>query len=141
MAQNPGDSRPNDGQANQTGEGQQPQQSQQTEQGQGGQQPQQSQQTQQGQGGQQSQGPGSKPGQRTAGERITSWFTETILRSAVAVFGVILVLLALGQLAGVDLLGILGEFLTSSVGVYLLIAFFGVLLLVAASKSWNISDQ
>ncbi|SEP28123.1 hypothetical protein SAMN04487948_13222 [Halogranum amylolyticum] len=79
--------------------------------------------------------------QRDTGEQIASWFTETIVRTAVAVFGVALLLLALGQLVGVDLLSSVVEFLASGIGVWLAIAFFAVLLIVAASKSWNISRQ
>ncbi|WP_255197074.1 hypothetical protein [Halorarius litoreus] len=127
MGQNPG--------GQQTNGGQPAQQSQQSTDQQSSQQPnQQGQQDQQGQQTQQTQ-------QHDTGERIASWFTETVVRTAVAVFGVALLLFALGQLAGVELLSIVGEFLTSSTGAWLFIAFFGMLLLVAASKSWNISRQ
>lgn len=95
---------------------------------------------QQGQQGQQTQ-QANRAQQRSTGERITSWFTETFVRTGVAVFGLVLLLFGLGQLAGVELLSIVGEFLTSSTGAWLMIAFFGVLLLIAASKSWNISQQ
>lgn len=95
-------------------------------------------QPQQGQQGQQPSRSGQDP---DAGEEVASWFTETLLRTAVAVFGVVLVLLALGQIAGVDLLSIVGDFLTSSIGMWLLIAFFGLLLVVAASKTWNMSRR
>jgi hypothetical protein len=130
MGQNPGDQPANGGQSAQSG--------QPTQQQSGGQR-QQGQQSQQGQQTQQSQQTTSK--QNDTGEQIASWFTETLVRAAVAVFGVAIVLFALGQLAGVELLSIVGDFLTSSVGAYLLVAFFGLLLLVAATKNWNISSQ
>lgn len=127
MGQNPGDQPASGGQSAQSG--------QPTQQQSGGQQNQQArQQSQQGQ-----QPPESE--QDDVGEQVASWFTETLVRTAVAVFGVALVLLALGQIAGIELLQIVGDFLTSSIGAWLLIAFFGLLLVVAASKSWNISSR
>lgn len=130
MGQNPGNQPANGGQSAQSGQPTQQQSGGQPQQGQQGQ------QRQQGQQGQQ-----TTSNQNDTGEQIASWFTETLVRAAVAVFGVAIVLFALGQLAGVELLSIVGDFLTSSVGAYLLVAFFGLLLLVAASKSWNISSQ
>lgn len=119
MAQNPGEQSTAGGQPAQSG--------QPTQQQSGG--------TGQQQQPQQQQPPETDP---DAGKQVASWFTETLVRTAVAVFGVVLVLLALGQLAGVDLLSIVGDVLTSSIGAWLLLAFFGLLLVVAASKTWNI---
>lgn len=127
MGQNPGGQSSNGGQA--ASSGQQTQNSRQN-------QPAQGTQNQPAQGTQQNQ-----QRQRDTGEQVASWFTETIVRTAVAVFGVALLLLALGQLAGVELLSTVVEFLASGIGVWLVVAFFAMLLIVAASKSWNISRQ
>lgn len=127
MGQNPGNQQPNGGQS--------------TQNQQAGQQGQQSGQTQQNQQATQSQQAAESGQQPDTSEQIASWFTETFVRTAVAVFGVALVLLGLGQIAGIELLSIVGDFITSSVGAWLFIAFFGMLLVVAASKSWSISNQ
>jgi FtsH-binding integral membrane protein len=131
MGQNPGGQSPNGGQSGQSG--QQTQNGRQNQSVQG----QQSQPAQ----GNQAQNRQAQSQQRDTAEQVASWFTETLVRTAVAVFGVALLLLALGQLVGVNLLSIVGEFLASGVGVWLVIAFFAMLLIVAASKSWNISRQ
>jgi hypothetical protein len=132
MGQNPGGQSSNGGQAAQSG--------QQTQNGRQNQPAQGTQQNQPAQGNQQ-QNQQAQSQQRDTGEQVASWFTETIVRTAVAVFGVALLLLALGQLVGVNLLSTVGEFLASGIGVWLVIAFFAMLLIVAASKSWNISRQ
>ncbi|EJN57255.1 hypothetical protein [Halogranum rubrum] len=138
MGQNPGGQSPDEGQAAQSG--QQTQNSRQNQPAQGGQQNPQRSQGQPAQGNnRQNQQPQAQ--QRDTSEEVASWFTETLVRTAVAVFGVALLLLALGQLVGVNLLSTVAEFLASSVGVWLVIAFFAMLLIVAASKSWNISRQ
>lgn len=138
MGQNPGGQSPNDGQAAQSG--QQTQNSRQNQPAQNTQQNPQGSQSQPAQGNTR-QNPQPNAQQRDTGEQVASWFTETLVRTAVAVFGVALLLLALGQLVGVNLLSTVAEFLASSVGVWLVIAFFAMLLIVAASKSWNISRQ
>jgi hypothetical protein len=71
-------------------------------------------------------------------ERVAGWFTETLVRAGVAVFGVALLLFALGRLVGVDLLETVVDVLASSTGAWVIIAFFAMLLIVAASKSWNV---
>lgn len=142
MGHNPGGQSSDDGQAVQSG--QQTQTSQQNQPAQGTQQNQPAQGTQQPQADQQGQpANGNQPNQHTGSQQpdaekeVASWFTETIVRTVVAVFGAALLLLALGQLAGVNLLGAVGDFLASSVGVWLVVAFFATLLIVAAGKSWN----
>lgn len=77
----------------------------------------------------------------TAGDRIAGWLTETAVRAVIALLGVALVLLAIGEIAGVPLLSMLVEFLTSSLGVWLIVAVLGLLLIVAASKSWNLTSS
>lgn len=139
MGQNPADQTSNGGQSE--SHGQQTQHSQQTNQAAQTEQSPQTQQTQPSQGSPQGQ-PNQQPRQqRDTAEQVTSWFTETLVRTGVAVFGVALLLLALGQLVGVNLLETVAGFLASGFGVWLVIAFFAMLLIVAASKSWNISRQ
>ena len=115
---------------------------QQTQQNQGG-------QGQQGQPAQGQQGPQGQQqqGQRAQGqqqqdtaEQVATWFTEKLVRVGAVLVGLALLLFALGQIAGVDLLSTVGSFLTSSIGAYVLIAFFALLIIVAATKDWNISN-
>lgn len=77
----------------------------------------------------------------SAGDRIAGWFTETAVRGGIALLGVVLVLLAVGQIVGIELLGSLVDFLTSSLGAWLIVGFLGVLLIVAASRSWNLASS
>lgn len=86
MGRNPGSQQPNEGQSAQDGQsGQQPAQGQEAGQGRG------------------------PNGQRDTSERIASWFTETMVRTVVAIFGVSLVRLRLGQIAGVPLLEMVAD--------------------------------
>ena len=91
-------------------------------------------------GGQQT---GGASGQQTGdgppdSSGLVNWFTETFLRAAVAILGLLLLLVALGQIAGVDMIGALGDLLATEVFQWVLVAVFALLLIVAASKSWNI---
>lgn len=122
---------------------------QEPQQGQGGQQPQQSgggQQASTAQGQQaqtqpQGQGaPGGQQQQRGTAEQLAGWFTEKFVRVVAVLIGLIMLLFALGQIAGVNLLSTVGDFITSSVGGYVIIAFFALLIIVAATKDWNISN-
>jgi len=80
----------------------------------------------------------ARPRNEGQGERLLRWFTETMLRLAVAGIGVALLLLALGQIVGVDLYSIVLDFLQSSIGQWSVVAIFAVLLILAASKRWNL---
>lgn len=101
---------------------------------QGGTQQQQSQQQPQ----QQSQQPGdTTPAATTKGSKAVSWFTETFLRAGIAIIGVVLLLVAVGQMAGVDTFSIVGSILSSNLAQWAAVAIFGLLLVVAASKSWT----
>ncbi len=75
--------------------------------------------------------------QPSLGEEIAGWFTETIVRAVVAVFGVALLLLAIGQIFGANVLGAVAEFMTSGIGGWLLVGFLAVMLIVAAGKNWR----
>lgn len=78
---------------------------------------------------------------RGRGEEIVSWFTETFLRAAIAVVGLVLLLVALGQIAGVDTFSIIGSILGSNIAQWGAVALFGLLLILAASKRWRFVGQ
>lgn len=121
---------------------------QEPQQGQGGQQPQsggdQPASTAQGQqAGTQAQGQGAsgrQQQQQDTAEQLAGWFTEKLVRVVAVLIGLVMLLFALGQIAGVDLLSTVGDFITSSIGGYVIIAFFALLIIVAATKDWNISN-
>lgn len=75
------------------------------------------------------------------GTKAVSWFTETFLRAAIALIGVVLLLVAVGQMAGVDTFSIIGSILASDLAQWGAVALFGLLLVVAASKSWTFVSQ
>lgn len=77
--------------------------------------------------------------QPSLGEEIAGWFTETIVRAVVAVFGIALLLLAIGQIFGANVLGAVAEFMTSGIGGWLLVGFLALMLIVAAGKNWRAS--
>lgn len=94
------------------------------------------------QGGQQAQAAGQQgQGQprrerRSTAREVSGWFAETAARTAVLLIGVAVLLFALGQAIGAPLLEAVGEFL-SGFGAWLVVAFFALLLIVAATKSWR----
>lgn len=89
---------------------------------------------------QQAQGAGA--GETTAqSAKAVSWFTETFLRAAIAIIGVVLLLVALGQMAGVDTFSIIGSVLGTEIAQWGAVAVFAILLVVAASKSWSFVGQ
>lgn len=77
----------------------------------------------------------------TAADDDVAWFAESTLRIVMAVVGLVLVLFALGQAAGVDLLGMLADALATRVGRWLAIAFFGLLLVVIAMRGLGTSTD
>lgn len=84
--------------------------------------------------------PGSVDG-ATAGDRIASRFTETAVRGGIALLGVALVILAIGEIVGIPLLSMFVDFLTSSLGVWLFVAAIGLMLIAAASRSWSLTSS
>lgn len=113
-----------------------------------GQPQQQGQSQQQGQPQQQEQPQQQGQSQREAGQTATtqgskavSWFTETFLRAGIALIGVVLLLVAVGQMAGVDTFSIIGSILSSNLAQWGAVAIFGILLVIAASKSWTFVSQ
>jgi hypothetical protein len=131
MSQNP-----NRGNGN-AAQGSQDQQSRQTSQGQQGR------TAQQGGGGQGA--PQNQPQQgRSQGqapdstaEEVGSWFTETLVRAGILVIGVAVLLFAIGQAVGANLLEPMAEFFASGTGAWFVVAFLALLVMVAATKSWR----
>jgi len=68
---------------------------------------------------------------------MVDWLTASILRLMLAVVGVVLVLFALGQAVGINLLDMAADVLASSVGRWLLIALFGLVLVVVALRGFG----
>ncbi|WP_332898564.1 MULTISPECIES: hypothetical protein [unclassified Haladaptatus] len=76
---------------------------------------------------------GSQQGQPTQSSQA-SWFATTAVRTGVIVIGFILLLFALGQAVGANLLGMVADALSSQTGQWLIVAFFAVLLIGAAQR-------
>lgn len=78
--------------------------------------------------------------QASTAEEVGSWFTETIVRAGILVVGVAVMIFAIGQAVGANLLGPLAEFFTSGTGAWFVVAFLALLVVVAATKSWRTVD-
>ena len=70
-------------------------------------------------------------------ENVGEWFAESTLRIALAVFGFILLLFALGQAVGIDLLGMVVDALSTQMGRWLLVAFFALALILIAVRGFG----
>ena len=68
------------------------------------------------------------------GERLSTTFANVAIRAGLAIIGLVVVIFALGQAVGVDLLGLVGEALSSQTGRWLVVAFFGLLIIAAAQR-------
>lgn len=74
------------------------------------------------------------------GDDAAGWFAESTLRVSLALVGFVLLLFALGQVAGLDLLGMVVDALNSDVGRWLIVAFFALLIIAIAVRgfgSWS----
>lgn len=68
---------------------------------------------------------------------LAGWFASTAARVVLVIVGVVVLLFALGQLVGIDLLGLTAEALSSELGRWLLIAAFGLLLIGLAQRGFR----
>jgi hypothetical protein len=68
---------------------------------------------------------------------LAGWLASTAVRTVLAVVGVVVVLYALGQLVGVDLLELVAEALGSEIGRWVLIGVFGLLLIGLAQRGFR----
>lgn len=81
------------------------------------------------------------PNDRTAtdpmGEQIADWLAASALRVALTVLGFVLLLFAIGQAVGLDLLGMVVGALETNTGRWLVVAFVGLLLIALALRGFD----
>lgn len=77
--------------------------------------------------------PPNEPRERRAGPGM--WLTSTLMRTLVAIIGLIAVLFALSMALGVDLLGMVAQALTTQTGQWLAIAVVVLLLTGMAMRA------
>ena len=75
--------------------------------------------------------------EQTHTERAGEWFAESTLRIALAVFGFVLLLFALGRAVGIDLLGMVVDALATRMGRWLLVAFFALAIILMAVRGFD----
>lgn len=80
-------------------------------------------------------GPGRDP---PAGAQAADWLAASTLRVALTVLGFVILLFAIGQVVGLDLLGIVADALGTRIGRWIVVAFVGVLLIAFAL--WGFGD-
>jgi hypothetical protein len=76
------------------------------------------------------------------GEEAAGWFATSALRIGLAMIGLVLLLVALGQIAGVNFLELFADVLASPIGRWLVVAFVALLILSFAVRGfgrWNSS--
>lgn len=78
---------------------------------------------------------------QSVGERVGGYLGEAVLRGFVAILGIVLVLLGLGELTGIELYSMVVDFLTSATGQWVVVALIGVLLIGVASRHWGLARQ
>ena len=72
---------------------------------------------------------------------VAEWITASALRVGLAITGFVLLLFALGQAVGFDLLGLLGDALNSRIGRWLVVAFFALLLIGIALRGFDFESD
>lgn len=83
------------------------------------------------QGGQQA----GEPAQEPAG--ATGWFASAALRTGLIIIGFVLLLFALGQAVGFNLLDLVIDAVTSPMGRWIVVAIFALLLIAVAGRGLN----
>lgn len=89
-----------------------------------------------GQGESQQTGEQSQRSQSTLGGQPEKWIANTAVRMGLTIIGVILLVFALGQAVGLPLLELTIDALSSRTGRWLTVAFFALLLIGAAQRSF-----
>lgn len=84
---------------------------------------------------------GATDGNPATGEDATGWFARSTLRVGLAIIGLVLLLFALGQAVGMDLLGVVVDALSTTVGRWLAIAFFALVLIVVALRGFDTRSE
>ncbi len=70
-------------------------------------------------------------------EKQVTIITRGLLRIALALVGFLLLLFAIGQAFGLNLLGLFAEFTQTWTGQWLLVAAFALVLIIIALKGWG----
>lgn len=73
------------------------------------------------------------------GNRIATWFAASILRVGVAIVGFVILLVALGEIVGMNLLDLTVEALSSGVGRWIAVAVFALLLIALALRGFGVT--
>jgi hypothetical protein len=75
-----------------------------------------------------------RPPEEDRASRMGSWFASAAMRWGVILFGIVLMLFALGQAAGTNILGPIIDAMASQTGIWLIVALFALALIAAASR-------
>lgn len=75
------------------------------------------------------------------GSETTDWLAASTLRIGLAVLGFIVLLVAIGQVVGFDLLDIVLDALDTSIGRWLIVAFVGLFLIAIALRGFDESRE
>lgn len=70
-------------------------------------------------------------------EGVTGWAAASTFRVGLALIGFVLLLFALGQIAGFDLLGLVVDALSTSTGRWLIVAIVALVLIVIAVRGFG----
>lgn len=76
----------------------------------------------------------NQQGGQSQADQTTRWFATSAARLGLVFIGLVLLLFALGQAVGLNLLGLVADALTSQLGRWLAVAFFAVLLIAIAAR-------
>jgi hypothetical protein len=74
---------------------------------------------------------------RPASEKTAGWIASGVVRLGLAIVGVVLLLFAAGRIAGIDLLELTVEVLTSSIGRWIVLALVALVLIVVAVRGFS----
>lgn len=77
----------------------------------------------------------------TASSGTEEWFAVSALRLALVIVGFVILLFALGQAVGFDLLGMAADALSTQLGRWLVVAFFGLVLIVIAVRGFGMYGE
>lgn len=75
------------------------------------------------------------------GDDVAGWFAASTLRVALAFVGIVLLLFALGQAVGLDLLGMVADALATEVGRWMLVAVFALVLILLAVRGFGTASR
>lgn len=70
-------------------------------------------------------------------EGVAGWVAASTFRVGLALIGFVLLLFALGQIAGLDLLGLVVDALSTSVGRWLIVAIFALIIIAVAVRGFG----